>query len=38
MDDDGFFMGELRDRRGLVPSNFLEDAPHDYDDHRYTLP
>ena len=23
MDDDGFFMGELNGRRGLVPSNFL---------------
>ena len=27
MDDDGFFMGELRGRRGLVPSNFLTDVP-----------
>lgn len=35
MDDDGFFMGELRGQRGLVPSNFLQDAPQDYpDDHR----
>ena len=23
MDDDGFYMGELNGRRGLVPSNFL---------------
>ena len=27
MDDDGFFMGELGGRRGLVPSNFLTDLP-----------
>ena len=27
MDDDGFFMGELRGNRGLVPSNFLTDIP-----------
>lgn len=27
MDDDGFFMGELHGRRGLVPSNFLTDVP-----------
>ena len=26
MDDDGFYMGELGARRGLVPSNFLQDA------------
>ncbi|XP_066268629.1 RIMS-binding protein 2-like isoform X4 [Branchiostoma lanceolatum] len=25
MDEDGFFMGEMEGRRGLVPSNFLED-------------
>lgn len=25
MDDDGFFLGELHGRRGLVPSNFLVD-------------
>lgn len=24
MDDDGFYMGELNGRRGLVPSNFLK--------------
>ncbi|XP_063587934.1 microtubule-associated protein futsch-like isoform X3 [Penaeus indicus] len=35
MDDDGFYMGELGGHRGLVPSNFLQDAPQDYaDDHR----
>ncbi|KAG7161643.1 RIMS-binding protein 2-like, partial [Homarus americanus] len=35
MDDDGFYMGELRGQRGLVPSNFLQDAPQDYsEDHR----
>lgn len=35
MDDDGFYYGELRGQRGLVPSNFLQDAPQDYaDDHR----
>ena len=27
MDDDGFYMGELNGQRGLVPSNFLQDAP-----------
>jgi len=31
MDDDGFFMGELGGRRGLVPSNFLTDLPPGYD-------
>ena len=30
MDDDGFFMGELNGRRGLVPSNFLTDVPPGY--------
>jgi len=30
MDDDGFFMGELHGRRGLVPSNFLTDVPTSY--------
>lgn len=30
MDDDGFFMGELNGVRGLVPSNFLTDAPPEY--------
>ena len=30
MDDDGFFMGELGGRRGLVPSNFLTDLPPGY--------
>ena len=30
MDEDGFFMGELHGRRGLVPSNFLTEAPADY--------
>ena len=28
MDDDGFYMAELRGQRGLVPSNFLTDAPN----------
>ena len=28
MDDDGFYMAELRGHRGLVPSNFLTDAPN----------
>lgn len=27
MDEDGFFMGELDGVRGLVPSNFLTEAP-----------
>ena len=31
MDDDGFFMGELNGKRGLVPSNFLTDVPPGYD-------
>jgi hypothetical protein len=31
MDDDGFYLGELRSQRGLVPSNFLTEAPPDYD-------
>ena len=26
MDDDGFYLAELRGQRGLVPSNFLADA------------
>lgn len=26
MDDDGFYLAELRGNRGLVPSNFLTDA------------
>ena len=30
MDDDGFYMGELAARRGLVPSNFLADIPSGY--------
>ncbi|PNF20897.1 hypothetical protein B7P43_G11184, partial [Cryptotermes secundus] len=30
MDDDGFYMGELDGVRGLVPSNFLTEAPPDY--------
>lgn len=34
MDDDGFFMGELNGVRGLVPSNFLTEAPHEYGDGR----
>lgn len=34
MDDDGFYMGELRGQRGLVPSNFLQDALQNYDDPR----
>ena len=31
MDDDGFYMGEINGRRGLVPSNFLTDIPPGYD-------
>lgn len=30
MDDDGFYMGEIDGVRGLVPSNFLADAPDQY--------
>ena len=29
MDEDGFYLGEIGTRRGLVPSNFLQEAPHD---------
>ena len=36
MDDDGFFMGELNGKRGLVPSNFLTDIPAGYD-HKQLL-
>jgi hypothetical protein len=28
MDDDGFYLAELRNQRGLVPSNFLTEAPN----------
>jgi RIMS-binding protein 2 len=28
MDDDGFFLAELRGQRGLVPSNFLSEVPN----------
>lgn len=28
MDDDGFYLAELRSQRGLVPSNFLTEAPN----------
>lgn len=30
MDDDGFYMGEIDGVRGLVPSNFLAEAPDQY--------
>lgn len=30
MDEDGFYMGELDGVRGLVPSNFLAEAPDTY--------
>ncbi|XP_017774492.1 PREDICTED: uncharacterized protein LOC108561183 isoform X4 [Nicrophorus vespilloides] len=30
MDDDGFYMGEIEGVRGLVPSNFLTEAPDQY--------
>lgn len=30
MDEDGFFMGEIDGVRGLVPSNFLSEAPDQY--------
>lgn len=30
MDDDGFYMGEIDGQRGLVPSNFLTEAPDQY--------
>ena len=28
MDDDGFYLAELRGQRGLVPSNFLSEVPN----------
>jgi len=31
MDEDGFFLGELNQMRGLVPSNFLTEAPPEGD-------
>ncbi|XP_022251355.1 RIMS-binding protein 2-like isoform X2 [Limulus polyphemus] len=34
MDEDGFYMGEINGIRGLVPSNFLTEAPPDYKDNR----
>ena len=34
MDDDGFYMGELRGMRGLVPSNFLTDLPPGFDPNK----
>ncbi|XP_076346015.1 RIMS-binding protein 2-like isoform X6 [Tachypleus tridentatus] len=33
VDEDGFFMGEINGVHGLVPSNFLTDAPPDYRDN-----
>lgn len=30
MDDDGFYMAEIDGVRGLVPSNFLTEAPDQY--------
>ena len=32
MDEDGFYLGEINGRRGLVPSNFLQDAGVSDDD------
>ncbi|KAH9376800.1 hypothetical protein HPB48_019395 [Haemaphysalis longicornis] len=32
MDEDGFYFGECRGQQGLVPSNFLTEAPADYAD------
>lgn len=36
MDEDGFFMGELDGVRGLVPSNFLTEAPEQYSNQSAT--
>lgn len=36
MDEDGFFMGELDGVRGLVPSNFLTEAPEPYNNQSGT--
>uniref|UniRef100_T1ILW8 SH3 domain-containing protein n=1 Tax=Strigamia maritima TaxID=126957 RepID=T1ILW8_STRMM len=30
MDEDGFYLGEINGIRGLVPSNFLTEAPPEY--------
>lgn len=39
MDEDGFFMGELDGVRGLVPSNFLTEAPDQYNNQQgMTIP
>ena len=37
MDDDGFFLGELNGRRGLVPSNFLEPIQQSEQEHHYKV-
>lgn len=37
MDDDGFYLGELNGRRGLVPSNFLEPIQTSEQDHSYKV-
>lgn len=37
MDEDGFFMGELDGVRGLVPSNFLTEAPDQYNNQQGTV-
>ncbi|OQR69342.1 RIMS-binding protein 2-like [Tropilaelaps mercedesae] len=34
MDEDGFYMAELNGVRGLVPSNFLTEAPPNYPDQK----
>ncbi|XP_037076766.1 LOW QUALITY PROTEIN: RIMS-binding protein 2-like [Pollicipes pollicipes] len=34
MDDDGFYLGDINGVRGLVPSNFLTDAPQNYERRR----
>jgi len=37
MDDDGFYLGELNGRRGLVPSNFLEPIQQSEQEHHYKV-
>lgn len=40
MDEDGFYLGELNGRRGLVPSNFLEPMQQSQlseQDHHYSI-
>ena len=35
MDEDGFYMADVNGQRGLVPSNFLRDAPAEHKHVRF---